>query len=127
MTDRDHTILLVEDDVDILETVKDVLSREGYNVVDAVDGKQGLDRLHEIAPPCLILLDLMMPVMSGGEFLATLRHTDTLATLPVVIMSAWSKEAAQLPEEVQGFLKKPVSLRALLEVAGKFCHREVAS
>jgi CheY-like chemotaxis protein len=94
-----HTILVVEDDPDIAESLCDVLRSEGYDVVTASNGKEGLDRLEEMGRPCLILLDLMMPVMSGGEFLAVLRQTDAS----------------------QGFVDKPISIDALLEATHKFC------
>lgn len=119
-----HTILVVEDDPDINESLRDVLEREGYEVVTASNGKEGLERLGEIDRPCVIFLDLMMPVMSGGEFLAVLRHTDVIATIPVVIVSAWPKEATQIRDQTQGFVKKPVSLDALLAAAHRFCGLE---
>jgi CheY-like chemotaxis protein len=116
-----HTILVIEDDPDIAESLCDVLESEGYQVVTASNGKEGLDRLREIDRPSLILLDLMMPVMSGGEFLAVLRQTDGIATIPVVVVSAWPGEATQVRAQVQGFVNKPVSLDALLEATHKVC------
>lgn len=115
------TILVVEDDPDITESLCDVLHSEGYEVVTASNGKEGLDRLREIGRPCLILLDLMMPVMSGGEFLAVLRRTDAIAAIPVIIVSAWSNEGAQLRAQSQGFVNKPISIDALLEATHRFC------
>lgn len=116
-----HSVLVVEDDPDISESLRDVLHGEGFHVVTAANGREGLQRLHEMEKPCLILLDLMMPVMSGGEFLGVLRGYDGFATVPVVIVSAWPKEAAQVRTQSQGFVKKPVSLEALLETTRKFC------
>jgi CheY-like chemotaxis protein len=60
--------------------------------------------------------------MSGGEFLSVLRSThDRKDRPPVVVVSAWPKEAAQLRDQAQGFVKKPVSLEALLDVAREYC------
>jgi len=115
------TVLIVEDDQDIRDALRDVLELDGYEVVEASNGKEGLDRLSAIVRPCFILLDLMMPVMSGREFLAVLRETDVLATIPVVVVSAWPDEAARVCERTQGFVKKPVSLDALLSLVQKFC------
>jgi CheY-like chemotaxis protein len=118
---RRHTILVVEDDPDIAESLSDVLESEGYLVVTAANGVEGLACLHDIGRPCLILLDLMMPVMSGGEFLAVLRRHEKFSSVPVVVVSAWPKEAQQVREQSQGFVKKPVVLDSLLETAGRFC------
>jgi CheY-like chemotaxis protein len=71
--------------------------------------------------PCVILLDLMMPVMSGGEFLSILRQSDAFATLPVVVVSAWPQEAAKLSDQIQGFVKKPVVLDTLLDLLERYC------
>jgi len=119
-----HTILVIEDDPDIAESLCDVLRSEGYEVVTASNGKEGLNRLQEMGRPCLILLDLMMPVMSGGEFLAVLRQTDETAGIPVVIVSAWAKERAKVRAQSQGFVDKPISIDALLEATHKFCAPE---
>jgi len=114
-----NPILVVEDDPDIAESVRDVLEDEGYQVFTASNGKEGLERLGEIERPCLILLDLMMPVMSGGEFLAALK--DSAVADSVVIMSAWPHEAEHLADQARAFVKKPISLEALLDVAQRYC------
>jgi CheY-like chemotaxis protein len=118
------TILVVEDDPDITESLCDVLQGEGYQVATAANGKEGLERLRQIDRPCLILLDLMMPVMSGGEFLAALRQTEALASIPVVIVSAWANESAQVRAQSQGFVRKPISIDALLDATNRLCGRE---
>jgi CheY-like chemotaxis protein len=64
--------------------------------------------------PCLILPDLMMPVMTGPEFLEELRRDPRLASTPVLVLSAWPKEAAQVAS-VQGWIKKPFDLDTLLD------------
>ena len=92
----------------------------------AVDGSDGLRRLREIEEPCIILLDLMMPVMSGGEFLVVLRQTDMLATIPVIVVSAWPDEAEKVRHHTQGYVKKPIALDALLDAVLRFCRDEGA-
>jgi CheY-like chemotaxis protein len=114
-------ILVVEDDQDIRETICDVLESEGYQVVAATNGREALHRLHAMELPCLILLDLMMPVMTGGELLAELRRTDRLAELPVAVVSAWPREAAQVSSQTQAYVRKPVALSKLLEVVERYC------
>jgi CheY-like chemotaxis protein len=117
-------ILVVEDDADIREAIVDVLEARGYRVVTAANGQEGLARLRENGHPDLILLDLMMPVMDGTEFLAALRGSEVIETVPVVLLSAWSGEAGREVESMTaGFVKKPVSLDALLAVVERFCRR----
>jgi CheY-like chemotaxis protein len=123
MTARSLTVLVVEDDREIRESVVDVLEAEGYRVVSAPNGKEGLARLREMEKPCLILLDLMMPVMSGGEFLGLVRKDEALAAIPVVIVSAWPNETAQLAGATQGYVKKPIALETLLATVSRFCSR----
>jgi CheY-like chemotaxis protein len=114
-----HTILVVEDDPDIRESLRIVLEGEGYQVDAAANGREALDRLgHE--RPCLILLDLMMPVMSGTELLTVLRGRDSLKTIPVVVVSAYG-HLAQATQGVEGFMTKPVALDDLLGVVTRFC------
>jgi CheY-like chemotaxis protein len=114
-------ILIVEDDDDIRTTLQDILEDEGYPTAAAANGQDALDQLQCIdRPPCLILLDLMMPVMSGREFLSVLRGDDMLAPIPVVVVSAWAAEARGTPG-VQGFIRKPVDLSLLFDVVRRYC------
>jgi CheY-like chemotaxis protein len=117
----ERPILVVEDDPEIRESLCDVLDSEGYSVVAAANGREALDLLGEMGVPCLILLDLMMPVMGGGEFLGVLRSTDVIAKLPVVVVSAWHNQADQVRQQAQGFVNKPVALDCLLDVVARFC------
>lgn len=81
-------ILVVEDDSDIRETLQQVLELEGYRVATAANGHEGLAALETGERPSLILLDLMMPVMSGAEMLDHLRTDERLADIPVVVVTA---------------------------------------
>ena len=114
------TVLLVEDDADVREAVADVLREGGYDVREAENGQVALEQLDHIeGGPCLILLDLMMPVMSGSQLLAVLRENQQLAALPVVVLSAGGT-----PEDAPGarkFVRKPVTPDALLQIVGHFC------
>jgi CheY-like chemotaxis protein len=109
-------ILVVDDDLAVRECMQDVLEVAVYAVSTASNGREALELLTRIDPPCLILLDLMMPIMSGSEFLWVRRERD----VPVVIVSAWPKEAAQA-EGVQGIVEKPVNLDDLLNVVREYC------
>ena len=92
------TILLVEDDFDVREALAETLRDEGYAVECAVDGVQALDYLRGGGRPGLILLDLMMPRMSGSEFRMVQKVDPQLADLPVVLISAdgrWRRRRAR--------------------------------
>jgi CheY-like chemotaxis protein len=116
-------ILIVEDDEAIRESLRDVLELEGYNVVEAENGRDALDLIESGLAPCLVLLDLMMPVMGGAEFLGVVRATPSLTSLAVIVVSAWPPAAIDLPTPSQGFIKKPVDLDALLASVARFAPR----
>jgi CheY-like chemotaxis protein len=101
-------LLVVDDDDDVRSVLVDVLSAEGYEVVAARDGSEAL-RLAASSHPALIILDLMMPVMSGWEFLTHRRADPELAEIPVLAMSA----SHAITLHVDGFLSKPMELSAL--------------
>lgn len=113
------TVLVVEDDAAILECLRDALEFEGYKVHTATDGEQGLTLLSKIERPCLILLDLMMPVMDGWGFLQAKKQSDVLATIPVVVVSAAGERARQV--EADGYVKKPIDLDYLIGVIQRHC------
>lgn len=115
-----HTILVVEDDTDIREVVAELLEAEGYRVAQAANGKEALDHLRQAEVlPCVVLLDLMMPVMSGPELLEILAADPSLSNLPVVVVSAMA-DRGRAPG-VKRFLRKPVSSEALREVVAEYC------
>jgi two-component system response regulator CpxR len=112
-------VLIVDDDPDIRETLRFVLEDAGYPVYCAENGKEALNVLAVAArPPGLILLDLMMPVMSGDELLKALKQVRALADIPVTIVTA---SGAPLPPLATGLLKKPVDLDALLRIVQQSC------
>lgn len=116
------TILIVEDDDDLRELFAEVLRDGSYSVACARNGQEALAMLDELQP-CLMLLDLMMPVMSGEELLQNLERTQRLGELPVVVVSAIA-EQSDAPGACR-FMQKPIDLNALLAVAREFCHDPV--
>lgn len=121
------SILVVEDDIDIRETISQVLEVEGYPVSSAANGAEAVMLLEKIPGPCLILLDLMMPTMNGWEFLEKQKADTVFASLPVVVISALPASSAlgntKAVEKAVGYIKKPVSLDALMEVVQQYCGR----
>ncbi|WP_216623514.1 response regulator, partial [Corallococcus exercitus] len=108
------TLLLVENNEDVREALREILESEGYHALTAVNGQ---DALHVLARqermPGLILLDLVMPVMDGHAFIEHLRGTGALALTRVLVLTA--HPTLPLPEGVAGRLGKPVKLEALLD------------
>ncbi len=119
-----EAVLIVEDDEAIQEAIRYLLEMEGYSVMSAFNGKEALDLLASTpARPCLILLDLMLPIMDGWEFLEVLRsQTDLwIAALPVVITSAAGNAALTASQRAQGFIRKPIDFELLLMTVKKHC------
>src|SRR4051794_15472510 len=109
------TILLVEDDFDVREALAETLREEGYTVDCACDGEEALQYLRGGGRPGLILLDLMMPRMSGSEFRMVQRVDPALSHLPVVLLSADSRmEDKARVLHADGAIRKPIDLGELL-------------
>src|SRR5579862_5437445 len=81
------TVLVVDDDVEIRETLTSLLQHEGYSVLRAENGVQALDQLRRLHPD-VVLLDLMMPVMSGWEVIEELEESGEMGRVPIVVVSA---------------------------------------
>jgi CheY-like chemotaxis protein len=117
-----RVVLVVEDDVDIRETLAEILDDEGYQVVTAGDGDEALCKLRDPSQPRpqVILLDLMMPVMSGAQFYAEKQKDPELARIPVVILSAVRRMEAKAPVDFRGeALTKPTEIPSILEAIEK--------
>ena len=118
-----NRILIIEDEPDLRATLTDLLEMEGFAVASAANGAEGLDMLDQAGPPCLILLDLMMPVMNGWEFLETLKVRSGLrpSGLSIAVVSA----AADVSDVRERYgcvvLKKPVRIEQLLALAQEHC------
>lgn len=109
-------VLVVDDDPDIRDMIGQALELEGWRVVGAANGEEALRVAREGPRPDVILLDLMMPVMNGWEFLDDQRRDERLAAIPVVLISGderLKEKAAKA--RVAGFLKKPMDLMELLD------------
>ncbi|MDB4970198.1 MAG: two-component response regulator [Myxococcales bacterium] len=109
------SILIVEDDEGVQESLATLLRMEGYDVETVSDGSAALRRLSDEPPPNLILLDLIMPHMDGVEFRSRQLADSRIANIPVIIVSACA-EARGTAERLGAvdFLLKPMSFEALL-------------
>jgi len=119
-------VLVVEDHDDTREMIATLLGLAGYTVVTAANGKQGLERLLQTRP-CLVLLDLTMPVMTGWEFRAAQLSVGdpALAAVPVLLLTAMPN-AEQAAEELQVLevIKKPFDYDRLIQSVRRHCHSQ---
>jgi two-component system phosphate regulon response regulator PhoB len=122
--------LIVEDDADVAEALALILQDAGFAAEIAPDGAQGLERLRAVreegrAPPALILLDLMMPVMGGCDFRREQLRMRDAASIPVVILSAHAHAAHKAAEMgCADFLRKPVELDRLVDLVRRLSSHE---
>ena len=112
-------ILIVDDDPAIRDVVSDILEMSDYCVETACNGAEALDRIRDDRPAA-VLLDLMMPVMDGWEFLREYKDEAPAAPVPVVIMSA-AQDASQAVDKLgaQAFLAKPFEIETILAIVGR--------
>jgi CheY-like chemotaxis protein len=94
------TVMVVDDMPVVRETVAKLLKHEGFDTVCAANGQEALDAVRRV-PPDLVLLDVMMPVMDGMQFLEQLRADPKIRDIPVIVMTAfsddeWQRRALQL-------------------------------
>jgi CheY-like chemotaxis protein len=117
-----HRVLVVEDDVDIRESLMEVLEDHGYEPIGAENGLEALDKLREPGPPpCLILLDLMLPKMDGRAFRQKQLQSPEFADIPVVVISAF-RDVGQIAQELKvELLKKPFKLTEVISIARRYC------
>lgn len=116
----DEFILVVDDDAEIRESLSDLLTEEGHQVRAAANGKEALELLRRTPAPRMILLDLMMPVMNGWQFVRETAGDPVLSGIPVWIITA-AGDAHPPPPGVTGVLRKPFRLRELLDVVHRHC------
>jgi two-component system response regulator MprA len=114
-----NTIVVVDDEEAICETLKDVLEEEGYAVEVAGDGVEALEILRALcsrmSPPRMVILDLLMPRMDGNAVLTTLKADPALADIPVVVSTS---DPSRAPSGVL-IMRKPVDLDMLLDTVRK--------
>ena len=112
-------VMVVEDDADIRECVQMILEDEGYDVVTACNGAEAEEELAHMKEPCVVLLDLMMPVMNGWEFLEHLQQNGKLgAGIRVVVVSAALSDVPDGPVEC---MRKPVRADQLIATVRQYC------
>ncbi len=114
-------VLVVDDDDAIRDSLSMLLEDEGYPVATASNGREALDYLHSGPRPCLILLDLKMPVMNGKEFRLAQQRDRLLSAIPVAVISAHVTKQVSMEVEADAFLPKPVDIDVLLQTVQRYC------
>jgi CheY-like chemotaxis protein len=116
-------VLVVEDDEDIRADLTAILRVKGFTVDEAANGKEALARMHNGTSPCVIVLDLMMPVMNGWELRQVMRQDQQLAAIPVIVVSGKGRIAPEEEEVLApaAVLVKPFELSELLALVARFC------
>jgi CheY-like chemotaxis protein len=117
----DECVLVVDDDDGIREALCELLADAGHSAVSVANGQAALDYLRKSPKmPCLILLDLMMPIMDGETFRRKQLADPDLCSIPVVVLTAAGREAAsRVPAD--GILLKPVTLDETLAAIHRHC------
>ena len=114
-------VLVVDDDNDQRDSLGLILELRGYSVETAANGRDALMKMRQGSPPCLVLLDLMMPVMDGWKFWNELINDKALAATPVVVVSGVAELASAARIGAVAHLRKPVDLTRLYDVLAQHC------
>jgi CheY-like chemotaxis protein len=110
-------VLIVEDEFAIAEVLEMALTDDGYRVMIAANGRQGLECLAQDPPPDLVISDFMMPVLDGARFLHAMRETEAHRNIPCIIMSSAPEASVRRQiEGYAGFIRKPFRLADMVQL-----------
>jgi CheY-like chemotaxis protein len=115
------TVLVVEDEDEARGFLVEILNLEGFKAVGFSNGAEALNYLHTSAAPCLIVLDILMPVMDGRQFRAAMLQQPSLAKIPVVVVTALDGSTAERDLNAVRVLRKPLDVGAFLNVVRAHC------
>ncbi len=120
--DARHRLLLVDDDLDVLDALGTLLEVHGVEVDRAPSGFSALSKLQADQLPCLVLLDIRMPGMSGWDLWAWMRREPTTAAIPVVLITGEGQDrAAAQAQGIRDVLRKPVDAEQVLQLVLRHC------
>ena len=114
-----NSVLVLEDDRDVAQTIGELIEDQGYRAICVDNGREALAVL-EHERPCLMLIDVFMPVMNGIEFLRVVKARASLADIPRVVMTAANDHMIGVKEDVS-VIYKPVDFEALKRILEKYC------
>ncbi|HEY0477821.1 MAG TPA: response regulator [Kofleriaceae bacterium] len=117
-----HHVLVVDDDRDIRDSLVELLQDQGYQAAGAANGLEALEVMRTGQElPCVILLDLMMPMMDGWEFREAQLKNPAWTQIPVIVISAYGDLDAKARALAVEHLRKPLALRTLMEAVRRHC------
>lgn len=116
MTGAAKQVLIVDDEVDLLAALSEAFADEGYVVETAVNGRDALDKLPSMGRPCVMILDLLMPVMTGNELYAEMKADPRFSDIHVIVSTS---DPSRSPPGVP-VMKKPVNLNSMFKAVGRF-------
>jgi CheY-like chemotaxis protein len=118
-------LLLVEDEDDIRESLTLLLELRGYKVDSAANGREALSVIRKNSLPCMVILDLNMPLMDGWQLREVMLRDPELSEVPVVIVSGVGKHKTATQLAAVGHFTKPVDLKTLFALLEQHCKSEV--
>jgi DNA-binding response OmpR family regulator len=123
MNDSDtKQILCIEDEPEMIDLIRLILGRRGFEVVGAAGGKEGLEKMQQ-HPPALVLLDLMMPDMDGWEVYQQMKADEKTKDIPVIVVTAKAQSIDKVLglhiAKVDDYIAKPFSPQELLNSVDK--------
>jgi CheY-like chemotaxis protein len=122
MLTRERAVLVVDDDPDIREALRDTLADEGFATIEANNGQAALEYLRAHPAPPLILLDWNMAPINGAQFMTAIATDPSLSRIPVVLLTADPRAPEKATSHpFAGYLVKPVPLDALFALVSQYC------
>jgi two-component system response regulator VicR len=130
MANEVRKVVCIEDELEMIELVKLILSRHNFQVTGAVGGQQGLDKIAEVKPD-LVLLDLMMPEMDGWEVYQKMKASEETRDIPVIVVTAKAQSIDRVLglhiARVDDYITKPFGPQELLESVERVLSNKKAS
>ncbi len=130
MTEEKKKVVCIEDEPEMIDLVKLILGRKGFELTGAMGGREGLDAMRRIKPD-LVLLDLMMPDMDGWEVYQQMKADEELKNIPVIVVTAKAQSIDKVLglhiAKVDDYVTKPFGPQELLQSVEKVLSRRAAS